>query len=111
MRAETQRLAMPESATIQRASYVPDGSGGRTRTWADLATGVPVRVHAMDADEKEEAGRLGMQGGYTLTVPQGQDLKPADRLVVGSRTFDVAGILGASSFQVDQRVVAQETTR
>lgn len=111
MRAEVERVAMPETGSVQRPAYASDGSGGRTTTWSTVDASVPVRVHTMDADEKEEAGRLGLQGSYILTVPQAQDVRPRDRLVVGSRTFDVAGILGAHSFQVDQRLAAQETTR
>jgi hypothetical protein len=43
-----------------------------------------------------------------VIVPQGSDVRKADWLEIGARTFDVMGVYGARSFETARVVVCVE---
>jgi hypothetical protein len=57
--------------------------------------------------EKEIAGRLSGKVLYTLTIPYDWTAMPSDRLTVGTRVFEVAGVI-ASGFITARRAVCSE---
>lgn len=107
MRIELEK-SLPDSCQIQRATKVSDGAGGSTETWATVAT-VACRIGptGRQPEERAIADRLTNLTSWTLTVPALTDARVSDRLVVGSRVFEVAGVL-ARSHEIARRIVCIE---
>lgn len=105
MRA-TIEAALPDTCTIQRATETSDGAGGRTKTWATLASGVKCRLapDTYRAEEREVAARLTAVTAWVITLPVGQDVAEKDRIVVGSSTYEVAGVSKHGAWELSVRV-------
>ena len=100
--------SLPDSAQVSRKALTSDGAGGFTEVWTSAAA-VACRIAAsgQTPQEKAIAARLGATSVWTLTFPASTDVKVADRVIVGSRTFEVAGVL-AHSWEIGRRVVCVE---
>lgn len=101
--------ALPETGVlVKRSTPAADGMGGSTLTWATVAT-VTCRISPNTTREEELAGdRVTNTQRWLLTFPAGTDVRPADRIVAGARTFDVSSIRGARSFELARQVIAVE---
>lgn len=101
--------SLPETAQVQRVTRTSDGLGGYTEAWAAIAT-VACRVAPSGNTPAEQvvAERIQDRVLWTLTLPAGTDVTPADRIAVGSRTFEVIGVLAPRSFELATRVAAVE---
>jgi len=87
-------------ATVLRKTRVPDGSGGQTDTYASVATAACNFERALiRAREQEQFERIENMSYWDFSfVPGSVDVRPTDRLVVGTRTFEVvARGLGSST--------------
>jgi hypothetical protein len=107
-RALDQRKAA--RATIHRLSQVRDSTGG----WVDTYT----PVHTYDCTfspfpitplERETATNVRVISAWQFLFPSGVDIISTDRLVVGTRTWEVVQA-GTRSTDLQTRVVAQEVT-
>jgi len=109
MRA-TQEEALPDTCVISRATLTADGAGGQTETWATVAT-VACRVAAMGGRGAERliADRLSAVTPYVVTLPAETDVEPEDRIVIGTRTLEVAAVLAIEGWETARRVAAVET--
>jgi head-tail adaptor len=98
----------PDTCQVQRVTLTPDGAGGQTESWSTVAT-VACRVapSGQSPQERAIAERVASVSTWTLTLPAETDVRPADRLQVGTRTFEVVGVL-ARSFEIARRVVCTE---
>ena len=97
--------SLPEVASIERATRVPDGAGGETLTYGNVAT-CPARVSPAGAeDEREFAGRVAGRSLWRITLPAEADVRLDDRVVVGGRTVEVLGVR-ARSFELCRVVLA-----
>lgn len=107
MRA-TVEASLPDTAQVQRRTLTPDNAGGHVETWSTLVT-VPCRIApaGRSPDERVIAERLTTTTLFTVTLPAFSDVRANDRLVVGSRTFDVLGVL-ASSNELSRRALCEE---
>jgi hypothetical protein len=100
-----------DSCTIRRGTSTRT-SAGTSVTWSDLATSVPCSLspEGIDANERD-----GVRGGITsetnwrVRLPAGQDVTLRDRIVIGSRTFEVSGV-EARTFEVRRSVLCVEIT-
>jgi hypothetical protein len=54
------------------------------------------------------AERIGNRSAWLVTLPATTAVDTDDRLVVGSRTFEVVGVLAAHSWETARRVVCVE---
>ena len=91
--AKAQAIAestMSDTATIRRNTPASDGMGGATDSWATVAT-VQCRLMSRLSQPSDRAGggRVETQTDYVIRLPVGTDVRNADRIVVGSRTFEV----------------------
>lgn len=77
------------TATTQRASNSVDAGGATTQTFASNLTGVKVFVQDMNGDEAAKYGAERYQRMAKIYVEPGKDILEKDRIVVGSRTFDI----------------------
>lgn len=114
MRATLNRT-LPDTATIQRNTLQSDGSGG-TEVASTATTGpfacrvaIPAVTGTRSGREEVIAGRLDAVGIWTITLPAGTDVKAQDRIIVGSRTFEVTVPLRPRSWQLSCRVLCTET--
>ena len=103
MRQMQQRI-LPDTCTIQRAARTVDGIGQPVLTWANLATGVACRLSQRRAVEEVQGERVLRVTGWVLTLPDDEDVTAADRVVVGSRTFEVTGVTTDQSWLTALRV-------
>lgn len=81
----------PTSATIRRKTIVSDGQGGQDETWADVATVMCRYAPGMGkASETINADALQNVSFWTFAFAGSPDVRDADRIVVGSRTWEVS---------------------
>ncbi len=101
-------LAMPDTCAIQRVTRTRDGAGGSTTATATVAS-VPCRLRpAGGGDERTIADALQWIVAYTVSVPWGTDLAPADTLLIAGRTFQIGGALKGGTYSKDFRAVCKE---
>ncbi len=84
----TAATSLRDSAVIKRKTKTPDGMGGTTESWSDVAT-VACRIHTGGGGGGQYAGRIVEQetGSIRVTLPYGTVLSTADRLYVNSTTL------------------------
>lgn len=88
---------LKERVEIQQPSTTADGQGGRSTTWATLAT-VWAAVQMMSAREAIEAAAIGAQQAYQLVIRNRGDVTPAMRIVwtpfgnSTSKTLEIHGV-------------------
>lgn len=117
LRRQSQRVA-PESWSISRPVYASDGQGGRrvtgytTPASGSAATGTGARLMpaGTQAAERILAERPVAIGAWTITLPQGTDVRPDDRIIIRSRSFEVTGIGGSHTWDVAVQVAAAEVS-
>lgn len=96
------------TATVLRKTQVDDSSGGHTDSYVPVATYpctmvlFPIRPREVEAAERIQSIRY-----WQFLFPYTADVQATDRLLSGSRTFEVAGS-GHDSYNVDLLVTAQE---
>lgn len=99
---------MPDACTIKRLAVTADGAGGQTESWS-TATNVACRLAPLTGgDERIMADKLTAVSPYMVTMPAGTDIRPADRLVIGGRTFEVAAVLAGGGWETARRVAVVE---
>lgn len=88
-----QALTFTQSCTIQRRSRTPDGAGGQSGSYADLAES-PCRLASTGWQNSDEikGGRLHGAATLTLALPLGTDIHPRDRVLLAGQTYAVMGI-------------------
>lgn len=84
-----------QTATIQRN----DGADA----WMTVATNVPCRGVAQRAQELVIAGEVRSVVPWLFNLPANMDIRNADRLITGGRTFEIA----AAVDPLDQALIRQ----
>ena len=107
MRA-TLNASLPDTCVVSRKTTTSDDAGGFTESWNTVIT-VACRIAPTGRSPQERAiaDRLTCVAVWTITLPANTDVTIADRLVIGARAFEVAGVL-ARSYEVSRRVVCVE---
>ena len=105
MRA-AQALALPDTATRTRKTYVSDGMGGQTAS--ETTTSYACRIAPTSGRELEIAARLTSAVTFTVTLPYDVDVTADDELTVDGRTFKVVAVLAGGAWQTALRVLAVE---
>jgi len=84
------RITRPDVATVWRKSIVSDGAGGQTDTYAVVATySCSMTPSMISPREVEQTAAIQVISLWQLHLPYDADVVPTDRLVVGTRTFEV----------------------
>jgi hypothetical protein len=80
------------SVDVHRKTRVPDTSGGQTDTYAKVAS-LPCsyRPSQFTPRERESAVRVQAYVYWTFTFAANVDVRPTDRLYLGTRRFEVVG--------------------
>ena len=76
---------------IQRATDVPDGAGGATRTWATFVT-VWAKATPTGGKEGLIAGTLQQVQGWRVQMRFRADVTAAERFVLGGRPLNILSI-------------------
>ncbi len=111
MRA-TSDTALPDVATVQRATTVSDGGGGTTTSWADVAT---VACRIAPTGGASRGGETGVTGGrivdestHVISLPAEADVTAADRLFIDGQAYDVTLVHRRGAWELSRRVECKE---
>ena len=98
--------------THERASDQPDAAGGRRRSWATLASGVPCWMQPASARIRELFARREMAVTHSVYVATDLDCQADDRITVTVRGTDhvlmVRGYIDAAGLGTFWRIDAEE---
>jgi SPP1 family predicted phage head-tail adaptor len=101
--------SLPDVCTISRRTQTTDSQGGYTETWATASTTTCRVVSSnLTPEERATADRLSLATAWVVILPALTDVTAADRIVVGSRTFEVAAVLAPKTWEVGRRVLCKE---
>lgn len=103
----TQTQTLVDACTISRRTMASDSAGGQTATYATAATTV-CRVAPLNGREAVLAGQQRIVATWKVTLPASTDVRDADRIVVGSRSFEVIAIQGAETRETARVCLCQE---
>jgi SPP1 family predicted phage head-tail adaptor len=73
---------------LEEASLTPDGMGGHTETWAEVAT-VFARIEPVSASARFGAGQTLEEVTHRITLRYRADLRSGMRLRRGARFFEI----------------------
>lgn len=116
LKAEGQR-AMPDTATILRSTPVRTATGGYSQDFQPHHTTI-CRLSASvlsGGAEQDAASQLAGIMAYSITVPAGTDITPADRIRIpdgdGVRIFEVAAGKTVASWNMSDSWTLTEIQR
>jgi SPP1 family predicted phage head-tail adaptor len=97
--------------TLQTPSTAaPDGDGGFTNTWTDLATVWASIVPATARDlERVVAGTVQSSATHLVTIRYLAGVTTKTRVVFGSRLFSVTGVQNTDERNISLVLVCQES--
>lgn len=103
--------ALPDTCMVLRPTDVPNDMGGQTRTWGTAVASVACRIRpgGLAPDEARRREGVVALGDWVITMPAGTDVQKTDRVVSGSRTFEVTQG-SPPSWEIATRVRATEVT-
>lgn len=90
----TQQQTLVEACTIVRRTLVSDGAGGQTSTETSVSSLCRVAPSNNMPADRMLAGAQQDQVLWRITLPAGVDVRSADRIDVGARSFEVKGVYG-----------------
>jgi len=79
-----------ERVTIQATTRTPDGGGGFTEAWGDVAT-VWARVEALTGTEAWRAMQVASSVSHRITIRQ-RDVRPQQRIKHGPSTYRIRSV-------------------
>jgi len=103
-----QTAAMSQTATITRLTNVSDGMGGYTQTATTSTAACRVAPSLNMPVATVFAGRLNEGLPWRVYLPAGTDVQEGDRLTIGSRSYEVLGILAPHTFETATCCVCAE---
>ena len=107
IRAEAERL-LPDTCEIQRATRTTGGDGETVETWSTIATAACRVSPGRGPIEQEIGARLTSVNFWIVALPVPTDVRADDRVLVGSRTFEVVGVMGPRTNEISRRVACVE---
>lgn len=101
-------LTMQTPCSIVRRTWSSDGLGGQTETTAETSAPCRIAASANVPDYQLVGGRVNEPTLWRVTFPAGTDVRKADMLGMGARTFEVLGILAPATFETARVCVCVE---
>lgn len=95
--------------TIRRKVRTPNGIGGWSISWQDVATSV-ARVNPVSAKDRIEYAQAQYPVTHKVFLPGGADVRPEDCIVLGSRTLAVKGVYNPAESGHHLEVLCEELT-
>lgn len=93
--------------TLQQVTETADATGDPQETWSDVAT-VWGALDGLSAQEFFTARQRQGENTVRFRLRYREDVQPKMRLVVGSRTFDIAGAFDPDGRRRDLTILATE---
>ena len=78
--------------TIQELQRVPDGYGGYTETWNDIAV-VWAKIQPLRGNERYQAQQVSSALSHKIILRYLDGVKPQMRVLCGSRIFHVVSVI------------------
>jgi head-tail adaptor len=92
-----QNEILPSTLNVISYTETSDGMGGFTSASSSgSAMGRIGGTAGQDGNEQAIAERLGVDKPYFITLPFGTVISEANRITIGSRTFEVVAVTSAS---------------
>lgn len=102
---------LPTLATIQDISVTTDELGGQNETWTTRATGVRCRLGLPSSGEPTiVTDRVDTSPRVVITFAWGTDVRPRDRVIIGSTVYTVLSIDGDHDWGTAIRASATPVT-
>ena len=98
---------LSDSCVISRPTFTPNDSGGGSNSYNSVAT-VACRLGPLTSAETQRAGANDVQTDVAISMPAATDIRGADRIVTGGRTYEVTGILDRTD-EILRRCYARES--
>jgi len=103
-------LTLSTSAAILRKTQVADSTGGFTDSYTEVATHLcSFSRSQITPIERENAVQVLAISFWNFVFAAETDIRTTDRIVVGSRTFEVVSS-ATGSIELATRVICQEIT-
>ncbi|GBE44291.1 phage head-tail joining protein [bacterium BMS3Bbin10] len=83
--------ALRHRLTLEQTSLTPDGGGGNTESWVQVAQ-VWGRIAPLSGRESVEAARIAGRYRYEITIRYRAGVEPAMRFRLGARIFHILAI-------------------
>lgn len=93
--------------TLQQPSETPDGAGGVTRTWQDVAT-LWAEIEALSANESVEAARLVSGITHRITLRYRSGVTAQMRVSFDGRVFNIRSVTNLLERDIILEVLAEE---
>jgi SPP1 family predicted phage head-tail adaptor len=85
-------LLLPQLCNIMAVTYVSDGQGGLTETWAVQTANVKCRVDWKSGKELITGQALQPYQSAVISMPYDTVVTAANRIAVGSSTFSIQSV-------------------
>lgn len=99
---------LDSSATIERPAQIETAFGSK-ESWVTVATGVPCWVRAMGlaANIVDVAYREAVIGAFRIHFTVDTDVRHADKVTVGTESFEVIDVNVENTIQIFRTAVAK----
>lgn len=108
--ATTPTHLLTHTVSVERPTYSVDTAGGTAPTYSAHLTGIAARVQLQTGSEVDEFGRLHTRSVATVFTAGTHDIQAKDRLVYGSRRFEVTSVKNPQDADVLLRLDCEELT-
>lgn len=93
--------------TIQKKNRVPDGMGGWTFTWDQVAQ-VWAEIKPFSANERFRADKIEEKVDHRITFRAIDDIDASMRITFRNRAFEIRGIIDIEERERFQEILAEE---
>lgn len=93
--------------TLQQLTQVPDGGGGYTEDWTDVAT-VWAAVEPLRGQERYEAQQVQATLSHRITIRYRAGVEPSMRVVHDGRVFNVLSVIDPQERHRELQLLVEE---
>lgn len=106
-------LALPDTVAIQRKVEVKDARGGTTWKWETCGYArASIDPSASTGSGEYVAGSIErVDLSYTITLPYDTSVTEQQRIVAGSRVFEIASVRSGEGYGIAVEVECREVSR
>jgi len=93
--------------TLQRQTGATDSTGAETQTWSNLAT-VWAAIQPFTGRELFQNNQLTALGDTRILLRYYPGLRPKDRVLFGTRIFEIRDVSNRDERNIEMELIAQE---
>ena len=95
---------------IQSATETIDTEGDTARTWATAHSSVPAAIEPLRSEERIDAAKVEGRRSHRVRIRSGLTLDETYRVVFGSRTFHIDGVMDVLERDTETHLMCVEIT-